>query len=477
MNDLIVDPHPLTTQGRVVVRAAAVYPRESLAEFLERNGVATADGRWMVTIGGAQVPAAMWHCTRPKVGQLILCRRVPGKSALRAVAMIALVAFTFGSAAWALPALMTGWGVTGLAAFGLQAGVYLLGSMVINKLLPPSRARLSSYDQQTGSTYSLQGGRNRLRPYEPMGLLLGVTKVVPDFLAQPFTWFASDEQYQAVRLHAGINCGEVDELKIGVTPLGSFTDVVESRVGFPSGNLVLPFWSDVDTQAGALLDAPASPGAWVTRTSSLSAVMLVVDVVAQLYAMNSDGKLTTATLNIELERRLLPSGAWGPFDGVSASVTLTSKSTKVVRRSFSTSMLAAGQYEVRLRKVTANKSTTTASNQVEWVSLKTYQEDPTLGHQNPQVALSIKASGQLSGVLDEVSWVATQREVPVWNGSAWVNQATRNPGRTSCRWRAASSTAAAACWPGWGAGQPDRHRRPEGLHAALRGRGLCSTTG
>lgn len=427
MNDLIVDPHPLTTQGRVVVHAAAVYPRESLADFLERNGVATADGRWTVTIGGAEVPAAMWACTRPKAGQVILCRRVPGKSAIRVVAMIALVAFAFSTGGLGLLAL-SGLTAGTFAAVALQAGVVMLGSMIINKLLPPSRARLSSYDQQTGSTYSLQGGRNRARPYEPMGLLLGVTKVVPDFLAQPFTWFASDEQYQAVRLHAGINCGDIDELKIGVTPLASFADVIESRVGFPAGNTVLPFWSDVDTQAGALLEAPASPGAWVTRTSSLNAVMLVVDVVAQLYDVRSDGGMGTESLTIELERRLLPAGGWVPLQDAGAAVTLVSKSTKAVRRSFSSPMLPAGPYEVRVRKVTQDLSSTKKANTIEWATLKTYQEDPTLGHQNPQLALSIKASGQLSGVLDEVSWVASQLARPVWDGTAWVNEVTRNPG-------------------------------------------------
>lgn len=427
MNDLIVDPHPLTTQGRSIVRAAVVYPRESLADFLERNGVAVADGRWIVTVGGAEVPALMWSRVRVKPGHVVLCRRLPGREAVRAVAMIALVAFAFSTGPFGLLGL-TGLTAGTFAAVAVQAGVVMLGTLLINKVLPPARARLSSYEQQTGSTYSLQGGRNRLRPYEPFGLLLGVTRVVPDFAAQPFTWFAGDEQYQAVRLAAGINCGSVDQLKIGVTPLASFTDVQESRVGLPSGNSVLPFWSDVDTQAGALLDAPASPGAWVTRTSSPGAVMLVVDVVAQLYSMSSSGALNNATLDIELERRLLPGGAWVPLLAGGASVTLSSKSTKVVRRSLSSPMLAAGQYEVRVRKVTANVSTTSASNQVEWVSLKTYQEDPTSGLQGPQVALAIKASGQLSGMLDEVSWLATQRAAPVWNGAAWVDEVTRNPG-------------------------------------------------
>lgn len=425
--DLIVDPHPLSTEGRVVVRAALVYPRESLADFVERNGVALADGRWMVTVGGAAVPAAMWRCTRVKPGQLILCRRAPGKDAIRIVATIALVAFAFATGPIGLTALA---GLTAgtLGTLAIQYGVVMLGSVLINKLLPPSRARLQSYDQQTGSTYSLQGGRNRARPYEPIGLLFGTTKVVPDFAAQPFSWFDSDEQYQAVRLDGGLNCGTVGALQIGTTPIASYADVTDTRVGFAAGNGTLPFWADVDTLAGAALTAPASPGAWVTRTSSAGAVTLVVDVVAQLYALNSKGAPTTATLQLDLERRLLPAGAWVALQAAGTRVTLTSMTTKAVRRSIRSPTLPAGQYEVRVRKVTADVATSTASNAVEWVSLKTYQEDTSAGLQTPQVALTIRASGQLNGVLDQVSWLATQTARPVWNGTAWVTEATRNPG-------------------------------------------------
>lgn len=428
MNDLVLAPHPLTTQGRVLIRGAQVYPRECLAEFLQRNGVDLERAQWAVCIGGAQVPSAMWRHTRPAPGQLIVCRRVPGKEALRIVATIALVAFSFGTAAWAAPALLANVGITGLAAYGLQAGIFMLGSLLINKVLPPARARLNNYDSATGSTYSLQGGRNRARPYEPLGLVMGVVKVVPDFAAQPFAWFDGDDQYQAIRLHAGIDCGSVATLKIGPTPLSAYSDVVESRQGFPTGNTTAADWEDVDTQAGAALDAPSGPGAWVTRTSSLNTVMLAVDLVAQLYAMANDGTMQAALLDVDLEYRALPAGSWAPLTGLgSATVRLESRATKPVRRTVRSPMLAPGQYEVRVRKVTANVATTSKSNAVEWTALKSYQElSGSAAH--PQLALRIRATGQLNGVLDEVSWIATQREIPVWTGVAWVDQVSRNPG-------------------------------------------------
>lgn len=428
MNDLIVAPHPLTAAGRTEVRAAQVYQRECLADFVARHGVDLDAGGWLIEIGGAQVPPALWSRTRVRDGHIVVCRRVPQKEALRVVATIALVAFTFSAAPWALPALT---GLSGFGLFAVQAGVYMAGTLLINKLLPPQSASQlrQHYDSATGSTYSLAGGRNRARPYEPLGLVFGVVKVVPDYAAQPFTWFAGDDQYQAVRLHAGIDCGAVDSLAIGPTPITSFSDVVVTRQGFPSGNdATAADWENVDTQAGATLTAPTAPGSWVTRTSSTNAVRLAVDLTAQLYDMQSDGSMRLATLAVDLERRLLPSGSWVPFTGLGTStVTLQSKATKPVRRTVQSPELTAGQYEVRVRKATADVATTNAANALEWVALRTYQQQAT-APSYPLVALRIRASGQINGVLDEVSWIASQQAIPVWNGSAFVNAVSRNPG-------------------------------------------------
>jgi hypothetical protein len=95
---------------------------------------------------------------------------------------------------------------------------YLAGSLVINKLLGP-KALKESPTQKDSPTYALQGGRNRSRPFETMGLVLGQPYCVPDLSAQPFTYFSDDEQYLWQVFHAGLNCASVSAIRIGETPV------------------------------------------------------------------------------------------------------------------------------------------------------------------------------------------------------------------------------------------------------------------
>lgn len=418
---LVVNPHPITLEGRRIVPESSWEPGATLLDILEAAGIEPTVGYWVVSVDGAEVPMELWHGARPKRGRVLTARRMPGKDVLRAVAFIALSYYTFGAGG--------GWlGATGgsLTGFVLKTAVFMIGAAIINKHLPPPAARVDSYDRDTGgATYAITGGRNRLRPYEPIGLLFGTTRVVPDYAAQPYSWFEGDDQYQSLRFSAGINCRSVASVKVGDTDLVSFADFVETRVGFPVGNSIDAFWANVDTVAGALLTAPGAPnGPWVERTSSLNTVRLAIDLVANVYSMNDQGDMTAASVQVDVETRLLPSGTYAPL----GTYTLTSTGTKPARRTVLTPLLTPGQYQVRCRKVQADVSTTRASNQVEWASLKSYQQDDGDYAGLPQYGLRLRATGQLNGTVDELNWIGTQDLTPVWNGSAWVDQSTSNPG-------------------------------------------------
>lgn len=427
MNDLVITPHPLTLAGQTITRAVEALPGESLAALLVRSGVDLAQPGWRVTIGGAEVPELLWDRTRPRHGHLIECHRVAGKKVLRIVAFLVLAYFTFGAGAGAWLGA-GGLGLTGFTLFAAQAGAFMLGSLVINKLLPPPAARAAQYQEQP-LVYSITGGRNRARPFEPLVLVFGEVRTTPDFAAQPYSWFEGDDQILYVRLHGGINAGEVADLKIGNTSISAYSGVVITQSGFPGMTSQLLDWGNVDTIAGALLDAPTAMGPWVTRTSSANTVQLAIDIVASLYSMNSSGGMVNASVELEAEYRLLPSGLWQPFLGGGVSYfLLSSKATKPVRKSLMSAVLPAGQYEVRMRKRTANVSTTRAANTTEWAALRSFQEDPTDYSAHPHVGIRIKASGQLNGSLDEVNWLVKSAATDVWTGVAWVVESSRNPG-------------------------------------------------
>ena len=291
---LVVTPHPVTLVDQRVYSAAELQPGETLGEILVRHGVPAGAG-WHVCVGGLEVPEALWARVRVKPGHLIEARAAAqDNDTLRLAAFVALMYFSGG-------------GIAALGGGNLGAALYFgAGSFLINKLLPPKQPDMPSLQNAANfTTYSVSGGRNRARLFEPMALVLGEPHCVPDLAAQPYTYFADGEQYLWQLFHAGINCAAVGSIKVGQTPIENYQGVEIGYEGFATGNTGLPLLSNVDTVAGGLLDAPASPGAWVTRTSSANAVQIAVDLEANLYSVNNKGTYVEAVCELDIEYRLV----------------------------------------------------------------------------------------------------------------------------------------------------------------------------
>lgn len=459
---LVVTPHPLTLQGQRIYsdRAAVLLPGETLAAFLARHDV-LPDQQWVVTVGGVLVHEMHWARVKPRNGHVIECRRVPEKDVLRIVAIVALAYFTYGQGG-AGGAAAAGYSTAGSWVTGLA---YIAGTAIINKLLAPKE--LGKQDATTSPTYSLTaGGRNQMRSFAPMGLVLGEPYAVPDLGAQPFTFIKNGEQHLWQVFHAGINCADAHTLRIGQTPIEGYAGVTVLRSGMAAGNSPFPaLGGNVDSVAGAALTAPGGPGAWVQRTSGANTVRLAIDLVAALFSIREDGVFEVAQVDVGVEYRAVGSLTWLPMTAAIAEVPAVMEWVpprsggssgpdrqgyyKVVQRAIpavpagvlrlahaaqqplrTTLELAvpAGQYEVRLRKATADASGSSGSNQVEWVQLKSYQPDTGSYDGESRLAIQIQASGQLSGALDELNAVLRAKPMPYWDGSAWTTATDRATG-------------------------------------------------
>jgi hypothetical protein len=456
---IVVTPHPMTTQGQTSF-ALLLEDGEYLSAILDRQGV---DAGWIVELGGLQVPALMWGRTRVKHGVVIECRRaVHDNNTLRIAATIALIYF-------AGPA-----GASAAAAYGGSAAAWsyaivVAGTMVINSVLPPSLpAMMQAASNDAQPTYSLSGGRNSSRLWEPMSLVLGQPYVVPDLAGQPWSYYSGEDQYLTQVFHGGINLQKVDTLRIGQTLLSAYEGVTVRAKGLPETSWPsdLPA-NSVDTISGALLDAPTGTGTWVVRTTSTDTTKIGIDLEMSLFSVNSSsGAYESRTVDLEVEYAVagsgvwlgVPTGAtyqekyqsgtalepretgegliqyvevpvysWRPILYASGKPGYLNASTKPLRIGI-TMDVAKGQYDVRLRKITKNETSTTASNVVTWTQLKSFQPDLATYPGQSLVALTIKASGQLSGALDQLNWIATARPAPYWNGSAWVTATNRTNG-------------------------------------------------
>lgn len=409
-------PNALTLDGQQNI-ACDLQEGETLLAFLRRHVPGIESGAWAVSIGGAVVPRRMWAKTYPKHGMHIACRASVGKQVVALVAVAALSYFTLGAG-------LALWAGTGMMASAMGLGVFVAGSILINKVLGPKPPKASDA-VAAKEVYSLRSQRNSARAYEPVPALWGEMRVTPDLASQPYAWFNAEEQYLSTILLGGINVHSAADLAIGDTPISSYQEVEVYYNGFSGmSSQSIPLFSNMDAVPGGELPDTHE---WVIRRSAVDAVSLFIDFEYLLYAQGNKG-LKRAFCTVQAQYKRVGTDFWTDFF---APKTFNSNTTETRRASYRVNV-PQGQYDVRVRRVatdTPDKSTRT----VTLTSLRTAQPDRTDYSAFGRIGIKIKATGQLSGALDTVRVTYRAKPMPVWNGTAWVTATTRanglsNPG-------------------------------------------------
>lgn len=119
---------------------------------------------------------------------------------------------------------------------------------------------------------------------------------------------------------------------------------------------------------------------------------------------------------------------WFTVVGYQGSLSVTASRTDQIRRSLAWAV-PPGQYDVRVRRVTPDTTDTNIIDGAFWTALRTIRsEDPIRIKGVAKIALRIKASEQLQGVLDDFNCLA-RSILPDWDKDLgqWVERATSNP--------------------------------------------------
>ena len=410
-------PHPLTAEGRTL-RPCALAPGATLAELVAREwpgGMAALkqrSGSAEITVDGRPVPRAAWAETPLAGGEIVALRAVlagdDDKNPLRIVFQIAFLV-----AAIVVPPLLF---ASAWAQALAGAAITIAGGLILNALFPlpaPDAARPGAAPEPV---YSLAGGANRARPYQPLLLVLGRHRVFPDLGAAEYAEIADGEQYLHQIFNFGLGSLAVSDLAIGDTPLASYAEV-ETEFGDAQGRVRLVA-GNVDSIAGAALDDTA----FVERTTAPGTRRIGIDLVGRLFRVDDDGETRANSATVEIE--------WQPAAGGASqrrTVTLTSESQTPLRRTFSYDLGTAGAWHVRVRRTAEPDASDRVFDDLSWAALRAYQVDMAEYTGQTRLALRIRATGQLSGRLDRLSAIVQQR-VPTWDGARWTQpMASANP--------------------------------------------------
>lgn len=423
----VFSPHPLLpAQGRRIEYAPLVAG-ESIHEYLVRTGLFDAIGARpvRVTLNGRRVPRDLWRKVRPRPGVLIGVQALVhgggggGKNPIST--LLSLAMFVFPPSGIFLSAATAATSIIGRLTVGMVFNAAF--GLVVNALFAPPRPNISQAQQADSGavspTYSLSGGGNRGRPWEPLPVICGTHRVFLDLGARPFTEFQGHEQYLYQVFNAGYNTVALSDFKIGATGIAEFQGV-ETEISGTDGVLDL-FPGNVDTIAGA--DVSTYTGVPIIRTTSPNCTAFALDFTGQCYQVNSNGQVVQQNQTYEIQYRAVGSPTWIDIDDPDPVIRNASRDT--VRRTFRQTV-AEGQYEVSVLKTTPDDTGINIVYSISWSALRSYQPDTGDYTGQQRMALKIRASGQLSGQVEQFSAIA-RAQCPVWNGAAWVDGETSNP--------------------------------------------------
>lgn len=477
---LIVARSPFRLTDRVEVQ---VHEGSSVLVMLATAGI-VPDAHVAVDVDGERVAPIDWPTVRPRAGAFVCVRALPegggdeggGKTALRIVAMIAVIALAIITGGAAAP-LVGATGTTGLAVSAVvTATVSVAGQLAINALIPPPKLRPPT--SPSGNVQNaITGSRNVANLWGVMPRVFAGPpgwRIFPCHASLPFQEIRGNKVYFKQLFDLGMGPVDIGDPRIGATPLfanasvqyegkmttdpvagadpaftidGEFKGVeMEFRQGYDDDDPITlvdqevheePLSltlrgpeqlspSHIDPATGHLRPAVVADYKPQTRRSLVDATALSVDVHWPLGVnyVRTDGSSSDRRVKVQVEYQAVGATEWTKAPG--SPIDITDHTDRPRLRSLKWDV-ARGQYDVRLTRQTPRSDAKGVQDLTRWAMLRTHRVanfGALKGH--GLVAISIRASNQLTGIIDAFNVKVTSR-IRKWNGSAWVETPTGNP--------------------------------------------------
>ena len=215
------------------------------------------------------------------------------------------------------------------------------------------------------------------------------------------------------------------QVKVGEYVDGNIYDIMEWR-DVPQWHVICSSASGrIEQRAGAIgVDSPQPTPAGYTGIVQVRVVGAVVSRVVIIAPAGSDAiTYTTGTANNRAQLSL------SPLSLPITSLEMTAAQTSALRRTVGVDV-PTGQYDVRVRRITADTDDSKIADETWWGALRSTRKIAPLRFSRPLCVVStrIRATGQLNGALDELNCIA-QTVCLDWDKATrtWVRRPTSNP--------------------------------------------------
>lgn len=392
--------------------------------------------RVVVSMGtkSAQVPMDQWSRVRPLPGAFVEVFAQPeGPAAGLLLAALLPYAASFVAG--------TALALTGFAYAAVYAGITIVGSLLINALIPPPSAPSSRQDDPN---FTITGQSNTENRYGIYPTVLGRHQMYPPKTARGYTEGGPEDIYYRGRFTFGYGPVALETLKIGTTPITDFEDVeieflnvdeaetlrhmpelAPMVTGWRTGARLMTLYPDdiVEDPYSIRLNENED----VIRRTQERSISATVDVsYGGLTGIGKKGGRYERTVKVGFAYRRVGDTDWidvGTEEHKGAT-TSSLRFSKIINFGIDN----AGEYEIRVTRLNEDSDSTSVQDDAFLSAIRSMQSGKLPSHEHiAEIAVRIKASDQLNGQIDQLNAVV-QQMAPVWDGSSWsAPQPVRHP--------------------------------------------------
>ncbi|OFE11373.1 hypothetical protein PHACT_12510 [Pseudohongiella acticola] len=270
-------------------------------------------------------------------------------------------------------------------------------------------------------TYSINAQSNEARLGAVVPVQYGRHRIWPDLLSQPFSTYASNDQYLYQLFCVGAGEYDTEDLQIDDTVVENFSEI-DYEYYYNTPVTLFPTNVVTASEVGAQELGTDFTGPFIASAGGTQANRLEIDIVWDqgLFRARSEGDTDPATTTLIADYRAIddlgePTGSWTTF--LNEVITDTTRVPKRLTRAVA---VTPGRYEVRLRRGEISQTGPKMFTRCVWESLRAYLEDDAETYEGLTVlAVRARATGNLNQNSSRRFNLVGTRKLPIWDGSQW----------------------------------------------------------
>ena len=317
------------------------------------------------------------------------------KNVLKAVASIAVMV-----AAVAIPPAL-GYSLTTIAGIAMSSAIAIGGSMLVNAIFPAPKIDLPKLDVGglSKETYGWEGVRSAVKQGTPIPVLYGKRKVGGNVISLS-TYMDGQKQYLTMLLAlTGHKVSSISDVEVNNQPIDNYKDVqFDTRLGTLT-QAPIGFITESDTVnvSGEVLKCN-SPVVVQTQGTAVEGLRINFLFPYGLFYANDKGGFDARSVEIKIEYAPI-GGSWVEWK----TVKYTDAQAKPLRFSEEITGLSAGQYQIRLTRLTKDNTNTRQEDEVKLESFSEVIFDKLAYPHTSLLGLKALATDQLSGSMPNVT--------------------------------------------------------------------------